>query len=195
MEQNHMCHCRCGLCKLNLGKKVNIPYNLQSMATIFGFDSQQNNCYLLNKNSINTSQESNLKVLKRGDGLYVVMCRICKEAFLLHFSTKFGQDAIFCLALIPKSWLHPISPGGNPKQQLASKQQILPAKSMQDLFKFDGVENSPVIIRPQTIQQLTPVQPLEDYDDKVEDQIEIVHDCIIGSFYESPLYMDQLLFA
>ena len=191
-----MCHCKCGLCNIKLGKKIPIPSNLQSPLPFIGFESKNNNCYLLYKNSINTSHESNLKILNRGDGIYLIICRICKDSFLIQFPTKTNeQNNIHSLALIPKSWMHPMSPDISGKPPIVQKNEQIPAIEMTDLFKFDGIETSPVIIRQQSAPQLKPLQPLEEYDDHVEDQLEIVHDCIFGSFYESPLYMDQILFA
>ena len=190
-----MCHCKCGLCSIRLGKKVTIPMNLQHSLNIIGFEMKQANCFILERNSINTSHDSNIKILNRGDGIFVIMCRICKDSFLIHFPTKFGQNGICCLALIPKSWMHPMSPDISGKQQNHQKYDENPVSELSELFKFDGVETSPVIIRQQSAPQIKPLQPLEEYDDHVEDQIEIVHDCIFGSYYESPLFMDQILFA
>jgi hypothetical protein len=166
--------CRCGLCHTLLGEKCGIPQVLKESNNAYVKKSKSS--FLLSKESITTSQESNVKISKIGESVYVMICRICKSTLVVNISTKRVNN---CVALISDSWKKVV----DEKPVLRNDSKI---NDICELIKFDGVNSSPVMMRDAAFGNDESLNSIDCNYDLFEEQFDIINDCIFGSLYISP---------
>ena len=139
--------------------------------------------FRLYSKSIVTQHEANIKVSNRNSGFYHIMCRSCQFDFFV----KIIENNAYLI--IPNNYADSIVVE---KDVPFDRKEIF---NINDLILIDGAPSSPVMINESPV--IYNENRLE-YDDSVfveQSQFDNENPFVIGSFSDSPILYEQLLFA
>ena len=177
-------NCQCGILKIIAGEKLDSNKRMFETLELPAFlNPKLYQVYKLYPKSIITRHEANIKISNRNSGIYHIMCRSCQFDFHVKIV---GSNAY---AIVPNNRHDAVSitldnPIGNKE-----------ITDINDLILIDSTPSSPVMINQSPIFTNENKLEYDDFSSVDESQFDNKNNFVIGSFSESPILYDQILFA
>lgn len=179
------CYCKCGICKVNLGTKIEeVDEQLTRTVEDLGFTDIE--FFNVSRGCLSTPFESNIGVSKPRYNIYKLFCKSCHEPFyFMIFDNK-------PIAIVKK--------GSYSMQRRISVDDECTSRNnpnhdmIRDLIKIKGRPTSPVMLPEKTHENVLTNENIELAEISFFQDQEIIHDFLFGS-YENHEYSNTEQFV